>query len=98
MRNTILKSGLLALTLISTITSCSKKEEGYTINGKFTDVKDGMVYLEFTDGEKKITDSSTITNGSFTFKGKVGEPLLYVIKLKGAEFGTRFLLDNSTLR
>lgn len=97
MRNTILKSGLLALTLISTIASCSKKEEGYTINGKFTDVKEGIVYLEFTDGEKKITDSSTINNGSFTFKGKVSEPLLYVIKLKGAEFGTRFLLDNETI-
>ena len=35
MKNTILKSGLLALALVSAITSCSKKEEGYTINGKF---------------------------------------------------------------
>ncbi|MDR6763677.1 peroxiredoxin [Flavobacterium sp. 2755] len=97
MKNTILKSGLLALALISTIISCSKKEEGYTINGKFTDLKDGTVYLEFNDGDKKITDSTAITNGSFSFKGKVDQPLLYTIKLKGSEFGARFLLDNETI-
>ena len=97
MKNTILKSGLLAFALISTIISCSKKEEGYTINGKFTDLKDGTVYLEFNDGDKKITDSTAITNGSFSFKGKVDQPLLYTIKLKGSEFGARFLLDNETI-
>lgn len=97
MKSTILKSGLLALTLISTITSCSKKDEGYTINGKFTDVKDGTVYLEFTDGDKTTKDSAKIAEGNFTFKGKVAEPLLYTIKLKGSEYGTGFLLDNETI-
>lgn len=97
MKKTILKSGLLALTLISSLTSCSKKEEGYTINGKFTDVKDGMVYLEFADDEKKIIDSAVIANGSFIFKGKLDEPSLHIIRLKDAEFGTRFLLDNETI-
>jgi peroxiredoxin len=97
MKNTILKSGLVALALVSTMTSCSKKEDGYTINGKFTDVKDGTVYLEFTDGDKTIKDSTKITDGNFTFKGKVEEPLLYTIKLKGTENGPRFLLDNETV-
>ena len=97
MKNTLLKAGLLAVTLISTIASCSKKEEGYTINGKFTDVKDGTVYLEFTDGDKTIKDSAKIAEGNFTFKGKVAEPLLYNIKLKGSEYGAGFLLDNETI-
>ena len=97
MKNTVLKAGLLAVTLISTITSCSKKEEGYTINGKFADVKDGTVYLEFTDGDKTIKDSAKIAEGNFTFKGKVAEPLLYTIKLKGSEYGMGFLLDNEKI-
>jgi peroxiredoxin len=97
MKNTGLKSVLLALALISTVASCSKKAEGFTINGKFSDVKDGIVYLEFEDGDKKTTDSTKITDGSFTFKGKVDEPLLYKIKLKGAEIGASFLLDNEVI-
>ncbi|WKL49341.1 TlpA disulfide reductase family protein [Flavobacterium pectinovorum] len=97
MKSIIFKSGLLALALVTAISSCSKKEEGYTINGKFTDVKDGTVYLEFTDGDKTIKDSTQIADGKFTFKGKVAEPLLYSIKFKGSEFGALFLLDNENI-
>ena len=50
MKNTILKSGLLALALIVTITSCSKKE-GFTINGTISGLDKGTVYLENTDGK-----------------------------------------------
>ena len=97
MKNTALKSALFALALVSTISSCSKKEEGYTINGKFSDVKEGTVYLEFTDGDKTTKDSTIIKDGTFSFKGKVQEPLLYMIKLKGADYGAGFLLDNEII-
>lgn len=93
MKSTILKTGLLALALISTITSCSKKEEGFTINGTIAGLDKGTVYLENTDekGEKKIADSAEIQKGGvFTFAGKVSEPLLYTIKLKGEEYGAFF--------
>ena len=98
MKNTILKSGLLAVALITTITSCSKKEEGFTINGNIPGQKDGMVYLEFLDGDQKtIKDSAKIVDGKFTFAGKVDEPLRYSIKLKGQEFGKVFVLSNETI-
>lgn len=101
MRSTILKTGLLALALISTITSCSKKEEGFSINGTIAGLDKGTVYLENTDekGEKKIADSAEIQKGGvFTFAGKVSEPLLYTIKLKGEEYGASFLLDNENIK
>lgn len=98
MKSTILKSGLLALMLISTITSCSKKDEGYTINGNIPGQKDGTIYLEFVDGDKNILkDSTKILDGHFTFSGKVEEPLRYSIKLKGQEFGKVFILSNETI-
>lgn len=97
MKNKVLKSSLLAVVLLSTITSCSKKEDGFKINGKFTDIKDGVVYLQLLEGDKIIADSTKIVDGSFTFKGKVDEPLLYKITLKGSETGANFILDNEDI-
>jgi peroxiredoxin len=97
MNNTFLKTGLLVLSLISLMTSCSKKQEGYTINGTINGLKDGIMYLEFVDGDKKVLDSTTIKDGKFTFEGKVDEPLLYSLKLKGTEFSSTILLDNETI-
>lgn len=98
MKNTILKSGLLALAMVTAITSCSKREESFIINGNIPGQKDGMVYLEFLDGDQKtVKDSAKIANGKFTFAGKVEEPLRYSIKLKGQEFGKVFVLSNETI-
>ncbi|KQW99448.1 TlpA disulfide reductase family protein [Flavobacterium sp. Root420] len=98
MKNTFLKSGLLAFALVTVITSCSKKEEGYTINGTISGQKDGIVYLEFLDGDKPLVkDSAKIVEGKFTFAGKVEEPLRYSVKLKGQEYGRVFILSNETI-
>lgn len=100
MKSTILKSGLTALALITALSSCSKKE-GFTINGTIAGLDKGMVYLENTDekGNKKITDSAQISpEGAFAFTGKVSEPLLHTIKLKGEEYGAFFLLDNDEIK
>lgn len=101
MKSTIFKSGLLALALITTISSCSKKEEGFTITGTIAGLDKGTVYLENTDekGNKTIADSAQINKeGAFTFTGKVSEPLLHTIKLKGEEYGAFFLLDNENIK
>ncbi|OXB00911.1 TlpA disulfide reductase family protein [Flavobacterium pectinovorum] len=101
MKSTIFKSGLLALALITTISSCSKKEEGFTITGTIAGLDKGTVYLENTDekGNKTIADSAQINkDGAFTFTGKVSEPLLHTIKLKGEEYGAFFLLDNESIK
>lgn len=98
MKSTILKSGLAGLVLAATIASCSKKEEGFTINGNIPGQKDGMIYLEFQDGDQTVVkDSAKIVDGKFTFAGKVEEPLRYSIKLKGQEYGKVFVLGNETI-
>lgn len=100
MKSTILKSSLIVLALASVITSCSKKE-GYTINGTIAGLDKGMVYLENTDenGNKQIADSAQIKEGgAFSFEGKVSEPLLYTLKLKGEDYGAFFLLENEDIK
>lgn len=100
MKSTILKSSLIVFALASVTTSCSKKE-GYTINGTIAGLDKGMVYLENTDenGNKQIADSAQIKEGgAFTFEGKVSEPLLYTLKLKGEDYGAFFLLENEDIK
>lgn len=98
MKSIVLKSGLAVLALAVTINSCSKKEEGFTINGNIPGQKDGMIYLEFQDGDQTVVkDSAKIVDGKFTFAGKVEEPLRYSIKLKGQEYGKVFVLGNETI-
>lgn len=97
MKNTILRSGLAALTLAAAITSCSK-QEGFTINGNIPGQKDGTVYLEFLDGDQTVVkDSAKIVDGKFSFAGKVEEPLRYSIKIKGQEYGKVFILSNDNI-
>ncbi|WDF64497.1 TlpA disulfide reductase family protein [Flavobacterium sp. KACC 22763] len=101
MKSTILKAGLSAMALLIVLNSCSKKEEGFTINGTIAGLDKGMVYLENTDekGNKKIADSAQIQkDGTFTLAGKVSEPLLHTIKLKGEEYGAYFLLSNEEIK
>ncbi|QGK73689.1 TlpA disulfide reductase family protein [Flavobacterium sp. SLB02] len=99
MKSILLKSGLAALALMTTFASCSKKE-GFTINGTIAGLDKGTVYLENTDekGNKQIVDSAQIKEGAFTFEGKVNEPLLYTIKLKGQDYGAFLLLDNEDIK
>ncbi|AWK04705.1 thioredoxin [Flavobacterium crocinum] len=101
MKSTILKSGLAGLALLTVLNSCSKKEEGFTINGTIAGLEKGTVYLENTDekGNKKIVDSAEIKPGGiFTLTGKVSEPLLHTVKLKGEEYGAFFLLSNEDIK
>lgn len=99
MKKTILRSSLFALALATAFTSCEKKE-GYTINGTISGLDKGTVYLEYADekGDKKIIDSAEVKDGAFTFNGKVAEPLLHTIKIKGQEFGAYFVLDNEEIK
>ncbi|MDB5221721.1 MAG: Thiol-disulfide oxidoreductase ResA [Chitinophagaceae bacterium] len=53
----------------------------FTINGKLTKVKTGLVYLYiFGEGTKK--DSSKIVNGKFFFKGNIQTPSSAMLDLK----------------
>lgn len=83
--------------LLSTISlSSAQKKTGYTIKGTITDVPSGKVYLETANDENNITDSSTIVNHNFEFRGKVEEPVFYNLHL-GNKKGIHFLLENTAI-
>jgi len=102
MKKYILKATMLALGMLGVLTSCAEKPEkkealGYIINGSIENMPTGMLYLETTEEDKRIIDSTMVTQGKYTFQGQVKEPLLYGIKEKGKPYGFTFIIDNEII-
>ncbi|PSL48089.1 peroxiredoxin [Chitinophaga niastensis] len=54
----------------------------YTINGKMDGLKDPVIYLSYSKGDSSIIDTAVVKDGSFTFTGRVKEPVKAQIFLK----------------
>jgi peroxiredoxin len=88
--------------LILAFTNCSKKKDnGYTIKGNVDGFKDSTaLYLNDTKTDQ-VVDTTFVVDGKFTFKGKVDEPRIMMIRTK-YEKGKRpkftaFWVENSTI-
>ncbi|WP_111709916.1 TlpA disulfide reductase family protein [Lutibacter citreus] len=99
------KSVLVVLTLFAFLTSCkeSVKEEkidGYVISGTVKGIDN--VYIKLTNtgtrgsSDFKIIDSVQITNGKFSFKGKVDNVDMVSVNIDSKYHG-RFMLENSVI-
>ncbi|HSC39680.1 MAG TPA: TlpA disulfide reductase family protein [Chitinophagaceae bacterium] len=54
-----------------------KSSDAFTITGQVTNLKEGMVYLRYTNKEGKyVNDSAALQNGAFHFSGAVAEPTM----------------------
>lgn len=92
---------LLAGSLLAVITSCSsQKTEGYLIEGKIADTSSGTIYLKcYRNGAFNTIDSTTITDGSFVFKGQSKEPLVYgLTTIEKSRRPLTFLIGNETVQ
>ena len=71
---------------------------GYKIKGTITGAEDGMVYLKSLENGKPITvDSVKITNESFTFSGKVEQPLFYLAYYNENQMPVVFFIENENI-
>ncbi len=90
-----MKKIITALFLLSGFAATAQGEDSaYTVAGKFSDVKKGMVYLTVygEDGAKK--DSANLVNGAFTFKGFVQKPSTAFLTMKDRkEDNLRFFVE-----
>ncbi len=53
----------------------SQDRNGFTLNGFVSGLDSGKMYLNYFNGNKKITDSAVIRKGEFIFKGLLDEPV-----------------------
>lgn len=78
MKLTIIFAGLSLLAV------SANAQHNFTVNGKFTDLKeDKKVFLDYRLAGKRVEDSTMTKNGSFSFKGQTGtEPVKASITFK----------------
>jgi peroxiredoxin len=69
---------------ISLLAFTADAQNSFSINGKFTTLKEDMkVFLNYRLNSKRIVDSAITKNGAFSFKGQIGnEPIKASITLK----------------
>ncbi len=86
---------ILGLLLLSGLTMA----QTFTINAKIDGVKAGKAELQTVENNKMVAKYSTgiAEDGSFTIKGKVPEPDIYVLRIGDLKGRVVLFLDNSTL-
>ncbi len=85
---------LLAATIF--ILGSCKKEKQFTIQGKITHAEGKTIYLEelLTSSRKQVGETKINGKGKFEFKGVVGIPTFYLLKLSDHNFIT-LLVDSA---
>ena len=77
----------------------SQGETGFSITGTVKGLSDKtMMYLEYSEDDKKLLDSTSLINGSFAFKGKLGANAVYGIIRTANYTNYKFLwLENTAM-
>lgn len=70
-------------------------QQGYEIKGKVAGLdQPSMAYLYSFDSGRNLLDSAAVTNGSFSFKGRVKHPLSASIQIKKIRKSLSLFLEN----
>ncbi|MCW3463681.1 TlpA disulfide reductase family protein [Chitinophaga nivalis] len=77
----IQRAALLALLLAGGLQTAIA-QQSFTIKGKISGATTGKLMLSYRQGDDNVEDSVLLTNGSFTLKGKAGEPTRASLQLK----------------
>ncbi len=81
-KNLFMKKSFLLLTGILLIHFMSKAQDStFTIDGKLENVKHGTIILNIYEGDKTVSDSASITGGSFKFTGTIVSPFFATLTI-----------------
>ena len=93
-----LLTGSLIIAMLISIISCTKKTDGYTIEGTITGADTGWVFLKKREEGKMLTaDSVQFKDGKFSLAGTVDMPMMYYLKLQGVDGVFPFFIENTAI-
>jgi peroxiredoxin len=78
--------------------SCQSAKDEFSIKGSISGVDKGKVYLMKLAGNQPVpVDSSVISGGNFTFKGKMEIPDMRILRLDKQDYFAQFFLGNNKI-
>lgn len=78
--------------------SCQSAKDEYSIKGSIDGVDKGKIYLQkLVDGQPKTVDSTELSGGKFSFKGKMDIPDFRLLRLNDREYFAQFFLDDASV-
>lgn len=91
-----MKKALAFLVIALTVIACQSAKDSFTIKGSIAGVDAGKVYLQKIVNGKPVTiDSTAISDGKFSFKGKMDMPDVRFLRLNQQDYFAQFFLDNA---
>lgn len=87
------------VTGISATAQISSKQQlkPYTLSANIAGLKNEKLYLYTNETEEKKIDSTFAKEGRFSFKGKIGEPIFYILKIEGTRSQLAFFLESGKI-
>ncbi|GAB2809717.1 redoxin domain-containing protein [Ferruginibacter profundus] len=90
---------LFAGFVLASAAAAAQSDSAFTINGTFSKVKTGTIYLTVYGASAAKKDSATITGGKFSFKGFAAKPSTAVLTIKDRkEDYLRFYAEASQMK
>lgn len=94
------KTGIMLLAVIAILSISWKqlhKEEDFLLTGEVKGFTDDVVFLTYGTFNNTKIDSAVVKDGRFTFRGKVGEPLLGMLFSRNYRLRLDLFIDNDRI-
>lgn len=90
---------ILALVIITTSCGNEKKSDGFIINAKIDESANGKLAKLININPKNpfVLDSATVNNGVVTFKGKIQQPDMFVLKIDDISGSLPLMVENEII-
>ena len=94
----IMRNLFAILVIALAVFSCQPAKNEFLIKGTFAGVETGKVYLQkLVDGRPQSIDTADISDGKFTFKGKMEIPDIRFLRLNEQDYFAQLFIDNSNI-
>lgn len=93
-----MKRIIIPIIVILILSACETKHDGFIVNGSISGYPEGTAVLKQRINSEFITlDSTSIQDGKFQFKGKLGLPEMCYITISDTLTSMRIFLENSAI-
>jgi thiol-disulfide isomerase/thioredoxin len=91
-----MKHSIIAILSVVALGACTTAHDGYTINGTVDGTASGQAVI--TTNNNLVADTTAITDGKFSFTGKVTTPEIFYLIIDGdKDHAAAFFLDNGVI-